>query len=117
MKTPSTEMRHSRNEINWNLLFYYSSIVAALYFLISAVFYFMGYAVQFHIVENTMYTGISLVMAYLYKPIKLPDGMNRLHAQEFVSKKIARREFFRYIYFILLFAISGVIIAISLFWL
>lgn len=115
MKTPSTEMRHSRNEINWNFVWYYGSLVFCLYYSICTVLYFFGYDFNGDIARNVLYSSISLLSAYMFKPIKIPDGMERAEAETFVRKIMARRDFFRYTYFILLFAICGFLLIISFF--
>jgi hypothetical protein len=113
MDAPSVERQ---SNINWNMFFYFGSLTLLLFFAACSILFFFDISIGYDsIFDNLFLTALLLMTAYLHKPIKIPDGMERAEAETFVTRKINRREFFRYAFYALLFAIGGFILIIRFF--
>lgn len=112
MKAPSTEVK---SNIDWNIVWYYGSLIFFPFFAGSSILYFLGIKTGLNIFDSLFWATFLLMCAYLHKPIKIPYDMDRAEAEILVEKKIKRREIYRYSYFVLLFSICGIILFIDLF--
>lgn len=116
MKAPSTEMQNNvKSSINWNIVWYFGSLALSLFFASCLILNLFNVHLFYGLYDNLIITTLFLMLAYLHKPIKIPDGMERVEAETFVAKKINRKQFFRYTYYYTLFAICSLILIVDFF--